>query len=196
MFHAVPPPLPQRFIAILGYGAPADPLKDGHLEVYLETVVRIMRRPRQHDEIFLMGGCTNRTDLTEASAMRQWFDEYEPVYLPHLLLEDKPISARESIATLAERWDGYTTEVEFVIFCEYSRRWMIRLLCRRLLPGRDVTVVGIKFDDASLTRSHRLYQAGPRLLLEWAALHSAEANRVREQLRIWFIHEARRKAAS
>lgn len=193
----VVPPVPSpRFVAIFGYGAPPDPLQDDHLTVYLDAVTRSIGRPRQHDEIFLMGGCTNRTDLSEAEAMRRWFAQFEPTFLPHLVSEDTPITARESVWMFAQEYGEHGPEVELMIFCEYSRRWMIRMLVKRFLPGRKVWVRGIKFDEAALTRTHRLYQVGPRLAFEWLALRRPFFNQMHNELRARYIANARAETAA
>lgn len=176
-------------VAIIGYGAPEDPKTDGNLMGYLDPITRFLRGHHGVTALYLLGGYTNRPDLSEAAAMHQWIQFHEARDIAEdIVLVETTRTARENIEALARL--SYPGD-HIIIFCEHSRRWIVRMLVRHFLRERSVRVVGIAFDEPSLTLRHRLHQAGPRLALEWIALHSGRMDRVRLDLRELHINRAR-----
>lgn len=146
------------YVYVNGYGAPADPLTDKNLQRYLSQVVRSVRRLDALVPItafYLCGGKTNRPDLSEAEAMRQWFLVNAWDLRDRIRLIDQSIDAQNSLRQFSEK---VPRGAAAIVFCEHSKRHVMRVLAVRLLPGRDVSVLGIKFDRASLAPSNKAVQ--------------------------------------
>ena len=176
-----------------GYGA-TDNLADGNYGRYLSSVIGYLRRTHPQDAIalYLSGGYTNRTDLTEAESMRRILEHQGIISGTDLTITrlETPYTAREGLQTLRERV-GSATRV--TIFCEYSRQWTMRFFARQLFAR--ATVIGIPFDASSMKLAHRLKQIFFHLPLEAGAWHSAFIDRLRKQLRDRHVAKARSRSA-
>ena len=146
------------YVFVNGYGVPEDPLTDSNLRRYLSQVMRSVDRVDDVipvTALYLCGGRTSRPDLSEAAAMRQWIVANAPEWRCRARLIEGSIDAQNSLRQFA---DMVPPGAPVLVFCEYSRRHVMRALAARLLPGRDVSVLGIAFDRASLTPSNQLVQ--------------------------------------
>lgn len=170
-----------------GYGAGDS--RDQNMSRYLKAVHRhIMSLPGDDQiELYLCGGYTNRTDLSEAHAMANWFAGYGLPRRVQVILIENTCSARENIEEFRRRAGNPPT----TIFCEWSRRFKMRWLARRSL--RSVEVVGVPFDPRSLRLDRQLVEFGAALL-EIAALHSIWAEELRRYFRQRRVQEARRES--
>lgn len=183
-------------VFINGYGAPAEPRRDPALEHYLRNVVAILNTILGREdctfEIYFGGGYTNRLDKTEAAALQEnWrirsLDEELRNSLCHLILGD---TGRENLCLLRKE----IGDVPVIIFCEYSRRFAMRFLTQRYFS--EALVVGIRFDEPSLTPRHQLAQLLVRLPLEVVAWYWEPANKLRLWLRQGHVRRVRAREAA
>lgn len=182
-------------VLVNGYGAPAHPEEDSQLNLYLRAVVVAMEVMedcgKSPDRIFLAGGRTNRTDLSEACAMRRWFAANASKWVERLVLIDDTRDGQGNLRRFAQ----YVSEDdETMVFCSLERHAVMAALARRILKSRHVGTMGITLDRrrfglvANLTR-----HAG--VSFEVLALRFATVNALRVMLRNREIIRARRLSA-
>lgn len=184
-----------HYITVLGYGAPADPATDGNLNRYLGRVAAFIRDLPEgsHCFVYLCGGRTNRQDLSEAAAMKQWFEAHRHEYCglkgaTFILLENVD-SARDALVATLQECGAHR---HLNIFCEWTRRRTVHLHARRLFPNRTVNPIG--FDQKSFHWRNRCVQL-VKLPLEAAAHRPGSwADRwVKQPLRRRHLQRARRR---
>jgi hypothetical protein len=175
-------------VYVNGYGTPRDPQTDGNLGRYLPTV-RDFARAHSRAAIFLCGGLTNRTDLSEAAAMAQWFALHAEDLMPRIKLLEDGVSPHQNVTAFAQI-AGFK---HAVLFCEESRTPTMRFLAWYHLHGSS-TVTGVPFDKRSLTLRHRLVQWTSKLGLEVLATYFPPVDRLRKKLREQHIAKARARA--
>lgn len=186
------PPTKSLVVYINGYGAPAEPLKDEQLDRYLRTVFARLRDSHLDGHIraiYACGGPTNRKDLSEAEAIRQWVAVNEPAWLDWVYLLDKTTTLRDNLVAFR---DVLADDEYPVLFCEYSRRYTAAMLARHFL-GLPIAVEGIKFDPKALTLTHQLKQAVVNRFVEWASLRSTWAEGLRVKARREHVAREREK---
>lgn len=181
------------FVCVNCYGADKNPLRDPRTSMYLSAVVQ--HCARQHDreiELHLLGGPTNRRDMSEAEAAKLWIDAYgEICNVVHIQLHEGTLDLRGNLEAVRQyTWQG--AEVHY--FCEYSRQPSVRALAKRILRGRRVTVIGVPYSKQDLSFRHRLVQLA-KLGLEMAAyVIGWPFEPTRKYLRNRHIAQARRRA--
>ncbi len=156
-------------VFINGYGAPADPAQDGNLSRYLNGVFAFIR---EHDldarieAIYLCGGSTNRK-VTEARSMMRWIEVHEPGWVRRIRLVENSTTGRDNVIEFMMRSgaDRYP-----ILFCEYSRRFTVRMFAWHFLR-RPRTVVGLVYDENSLKPAHQLEQVFANLIVEFFSLY-------------------------
>lgn len=181
----------RRFcVYVNGYGAPLDPLTDGNLTRYLQCVVDWLDRHRDKvNKVVLCGGFTNRTDLSEAEAMRCWIVRHAPQWTDSVWTIEETLSVRENIQAFAEL---YLVRERAVFFCERSRLWTVLCLVRHWFkPPWVVTVIGVPFDARAMRIGHRLRQLFFHAPIEWVSLWWSWLDRWREERRHQNILRAR-----
>ncbi len=157
-------------LAVNGYGAPADPLTDPGLTGYLSAVLNYCHSfPHIQFQLHLLGGCTNRADMSEAAAMWEWLTRRPwPDNLDErVVMHKSPLDLRSDLESLREDLNmrGYPPQQPVVYFCEASRRPAVEYLAVRMFRSR-IRVIGLNFDKQAMSLSHRIYQAGPKLWIE------------------------------
>lgn len=178
-----------KALFVNGYGA-AEPY-DGNYNRYLGMVQKWIEQSSQPKlTVYLAGGYTNRPDLTEAQAMRQWFESR--IMLKHgveFVLISSTTTARDNLKE-CRRLAGDTP---IIVFCEYTRRHVMRLLAKQYF--RQAVIMGVAFDARSL-ELHRRFINGPvKYAVEWAALRWQWAERLRLSMRRGHVMRARRATA-
>lgn len=171
-----------------GYGATQN-LHDSNYARYLGDIIRyINARPQRQFMVYLCGGYTNRTDLTEAACMRNiWVHLGAPPNATLVLIEDTT-NARDNLKDVRR----YVAYAHVTVFCEFSRITTMEFLASRIFSGS--TVIGLPFDVASLLPANILKQLVPKFLLEVLAYHLPPFDYLRLALRKWHIAKARREA--
>ncbi len=177
-------------VSINGYGAPQDPPTDGNLCRYLERVFTWLDlHERRVREVFLCGGYTNRHDLSEAEALRDWIAAHRPNWLARVQLVDTTASVSENIRAFAARM---LPGPHAVLFCERSRLLTVFWLASAIFgSGHSVTVVGVRFDERSMGFIHRLTQLLIHAPIERLSLAWPWLDRWRSRLRLRRIGKAR-----
>ncbi len=155
-------------VFVNGYGAPKDPLSDGNLCGYMCAISEYM--DLHHDDVFtlyLAGGITNRKDMTEARAMKVWFDAHGlPANVTEVVLIEESTTARDNVALYSRKVDQGKPSV---FFFEYSRRLQMIFLVKQYFNRhfhRLYKFCGVKFDEPSMELRNRLKQYFLRFPLE------------------------------
>lgn len=141
------------FFFINGYGAPQDPLNDSNYDMYLSQVQRfIVESGIKGGKLFLAGGYTNNPYLSEAQAMKMWFDENGwPPGIETVRLLEETTTVIDNLMALA----GYVFSTETgVFFFEHARRFHMRFLIGKFFTNN--VCVPIKFDRNSSRLVSRL----------------------------------------
>lgn len=132
-------------VFVNGYGAPKDPLTDGNYERYLEQVLWFLNNQSGMIHLHLFGGFTNRTDLSEAAAMKLWFEHAGIPKSALVITHDRTTTARGNLI----EFNRVVGDVPVVIFCEASREKTMRFFAGKLFSS--FSIHGIPFDAKSLT---------------------------------------------
>lgn len=164
-------------IYVNGYGATHD-LDDPNYHRYLGELIRLLRI-QDHDEqitVYLCGGHTNRTDLTEARCMLNIIGRLGKPYGVDFVLIEESITTRDNLAEVYKR----VGRIPLTVFCESTRRPTVRYLAKRLFP--EVQMMPVTFDGRSLSLVNRLKQRYLKLPLEVASVHSPAFDILRSYL--------------
>lgn len=178
------------FVCIMGYGAPQHPITDGNLFNYLGPALDHLRIREDGpiETIFLCGGYTNRTDLSEAMAMEQWIDAHRPQWAPKIERIESTLSLEENIRESARE---IPKESRVIIFCEASRELAVRFQAWHHMRSMKREVIGIPFDERSLTLAHRLKQFFVHLPIEMVSMYSERVHELKRRRRQRVIDQAR-----
>lgn len=143
-------------VFINGYGAPQDILKDNNYAIYLSSIKTFLFEQTEIQRcgfnLYLAGGFTNRTDMSEAQAMFNWFEKNGfPENTQNVFVLEASTTARSNI----EEMDRQIEKDEFsetLFFCEYTRRFQTKFFVRNIFHNRkrDTRVLGVNFDKKSL----------------------------------------------
>ncbi|MBI4098820.1 MAG: YdcF family protein [Candidatus Magasanikbacteria bacterium] len=173
-------------VYVNGYGAPKDPLCDGNLDRYLGQVLKYLEAYRDTNvDLFLVGGYTNRLDMSEAEAMKGWLMNRGLPSNVTIRLIDTTDTARDNMVEFKKR----VGDVPVLIFCEFSRRPTMAFFAWKLFA--EATVHGVRFDERSLRLAHRIKQLTTKLWLEQLAWHSKTIDVLRKWLRKRHVDRAR-----
>lgn len=180
------------YILINGYGAPEDPVSDPNLNSYLWQAIGIIRRVAEGSQsnvtVILMGPTSNRTDLSEAEALKTWFDAHRsllPTNVEFVRVEGPDgCAARENLEFAREQFN----DVPVVLLCEWTRQLYMRYFARRLYSTAQVE--GIPFDRNSF-RPRELFKRVAQTLLEIGACHFKWLDRIRKRKRAAHVAAAR-----
>lgn len=168
------------YVFVNGYGAPLNPLEDDNFDQYLGNILKQLKEHCTYQciNLYLAGGYTNRTDMSEAEAMHEWFAKHQlPVHtVIHLI--SKTDTARENMREF-QKVVGSDTPV--FVFCELSRKPTMEFFAKKFF--KHYMVYGVKFDAASLTLTNCLKQYTIKLWLEQLAWHSKTVDNLRKWLR-------------
>lgn len=185
---------PGQLIAVFinGYGAQTDPANHPGLTKYLNGVFAFIR---EHDldvrieAIYLCGGSTNRK-MTEARSMMRWIEVHEPEWVRRIRLVEDSTTGRDNVIefTLRSGADRYP-----ILFCEYSRRFTVKMFAWHFLR-RPRTVVGLAFDEDSLKPAHQLKQLVFGLAVEFLSLHVPLVDKLRVAQRKRHVKAAQEQA--
>ena len=170
-----------------GYGATQN-LDDGNYTRYLGEIIRhINWQPQRQFTVYLCGGHTNRTDLTEAACMRNIWEHLGAPPNAALVLIENTTTARDNLKEVGR----HTADLHVTVFCEFSRMLTMEFLASRFFSRS--TVFGIPFDTASLLTANMLKQRGPKLFLEVLANYLPLFDHLRLALRKRHVAKARHK---
>lgn len=173
-------------ILVNGYGAPLEPLMDENLHRYLTEVVSILEGSEDGENaLYLAGGYTNRSDLSEAAAMSAWLKARELPKGTVIFLIETSTTARGNLTRLKD----LVGNVPVTICCEYSRRLTMKFFAKKLFS--QSVIRGIKFDEDSLRLDHLISRYTIKHWLEVLAWHSRIVDRFRRWLRKRHIARAR-----
>lgn len=175
-----------KYIYVNGYGVPNDPLNDHNMHAYLMQVCRCIHAyGAKSTKLYLAGGFTNRTDLSEARAMLMWLKHNGSISGAEINLLEATTTARENM----KYFRSLVGDVPVIILCEYSRRPTMQFFADMLFSVNDVR--GVPFDKRSMSLAHRLKQWTTRLWLEKLAWHSSFFDALNRRLRARHVAQAR-----
>jgi hypothetical protein len=170
-----------------GYGA-TDNTDDRNYATYLSAVRNYAWTTLGDGRhtIYLCGGFTNRTDLTEAETMRRWFVKNPLPRNVEIVLVENTTDARGNICRVEALMES---EEDIIIFCEYSRRRTMTFFARRLF--RHFEVRGVPFDQQSLRLEQQAKQLLLHLPLEALAWYLPPFDALRKKLHARHMRRAR-----
>ena len=181
-------------ISINGYGAERRPKHSFKLLRYLGQLLKLLHKHElmeRIDHIYLCGGYTNRTDMSEAESMRRWIAYHAPELIDRVHLIDTTTTVQDNVRAFSKAIAGQDLHPVFV--CEYSRWLTTFVLARSFMGSVPMSLVPIKFDAASLEVRHQLKQVLVNAPLEWLCLHSEVVDGWRRDVRRQAIRQAREK---
>jgi len=177
-------PIFPTVLYVNGYGAAGT--DDGNYNRYLSNVLDLVKsRPSYKFRVFLAGGLTNRTDLTEARAMLNWFEaKGKPDNAEFLMIEDTTTAKDNMVA-----FRKLVGDEPVAIFCEHSRRHTMRFFALSLF--NQYKILPVKFDAKSLRTKHRLQQVLLKTPLEILAWYWKPADNLRLKFRARHVVKVR-----
>jgi hypothetical protein len=175
-------------IYINGYGAPKDPVNDGNLSRYLGAVKSTVENFVESNSkygipnskydftLYLAGGFTNRTDLSEARAMQMWFEHHGlPKNVRRVILIEESTTGRDNLVLFTQTIEDPPMTYLTLFFWEYSRRFQMEFLARHILAKmctyhQAYEFIGVPFDARSMklvNRAKEYLLKFPLLVLAW-----------------------------